>query len=292
MVSSQYVMDHWPLQDVTIGKTITSNPTRSIVQINARQGIFAAKIDTEPVPATQALITLSVFSYLSAQHFIHIPALLPASDGSPAVYSDQFSVTVMEYIDGGYPEPSPASWQQLGSICAKLNSLTDFPHPYCIPVQGVIRELTEQAEEHPAKAEFLQFIDLLRPLQDYPQQGLIHGEINLRNSMRRQTGDLVLIDWDECGTGATILDAGYPLFIVFLSEDLAFHADWAASFYHAYYSDNPPGKVEQDLLFRSGMLHALRYMRFYQPEKRWQRACYAADHKEELMTAIFGNNGS
>jgi Ser/Thr protein kinase RdoA (MazF antagonist) len=292
MVNSQFVMDHWPLQDVTIGKTIYANATRSIVQIDAREGVFAVKIDTEPVPADQALKTLSVFSYLSAQKFPHIPSLLPASDGSPAVYSDQSSMTIMEYIDGGYPEPSSASWRQLGSVCAKLNSLTDFAHPYCVPVQGVIRELTEQAEEHPAKAEFLQFIDLLRPLQNYPQQGLIHGEINLRNSMRRQNGELVLIDWDECGTGATILDAGYPLFIIFLSEDLVFHADWAASFYHAYYSDNPPGKVERDLLFRSGLLHALRYMRFYNSEKRWQRACYAAVHYDELLTAIFGKIGS
>jgi Ser/Thr protein kinase RdoA (MazF antagonist) len=119
------------------------------------------------------------------------------------------------------------------------------------------------------------------------KQGLIHGEINLTNSMCRRNGELVLIDWDECGTGATLIEAGYPLLTVFLTEDLHFHQELAAAFYQEYYGQNQPDEDEKELLFRAALLHALRYMRFANQKKRWQRICFAVAQKDSLLAAIF-----
>jgi Ser/Thr protein kinase RdoA (MazF antagonist) len=127
---------------------------------------------------------------------------------------------------------------------------------------------------------------MLSPLLEDSRQGLVHGEINLTNAMRRQSGELVLVDWDEAGTGAPVMEAGYPLIVVFLTEDLHFQRELASAFYGGYYGDRSPSAAEKDLLFPAALLHALRYMRFANQEKRWRRVCYAVEHKEKLLAAI------
>lgn len=287
MIEPQFVNDHWPLSNVSLGETLQSYPSRKVVRVHAKEGEFVAKIEQEPPPFETAMKTYAIFDFLTSRHFTHIPSLVKATDGNPLVYTHHQSVIVMEFIDGGYPEPTPSTWQGLGQIAAKLNSIQDFPFPYAVPTQSVIQELTDEANNHPDKAQFLAFVDMLLPLLDYSRQGLIHGEINLTNSMRRRNGELVLIDLDEVGTGATVLEAGYPLLTGFLTEDLYFQQDLAAVFYQAYYGQNQPDEYEKELLFRAALLHALRYMQFANQQKRWERICYAVAHKQSLLAAIF-----
>jgi hypothetical protein len=287
MIDPQFLTDHWSLSNVSLGETFQSYPSRKVVRVHAQEGEFVAKVDHQPPSFETVMQTYAIYDFLGSRHFSHIPSLVKATNGNPLVYSDQQCVTVMEFIDGGYPEPTPATWQGLGQIAAKLNSMPGFPYSYGVPTQGVIQELTAEADNYPDKARFLAFVDLLHPLADYSQQGLIHGEINLSNSMRRRNGELVLIDWDEAGTGATVLEAGYPLLTVFLTESLYFHQELAAVFYQAYYGQNQPGGHEKELLFRSALLHALRYMKFANQQKRWERICYAVAHKDSLLAAIF-----
>jgi Ser/Thr protein kinase RdoA (MazF antagonist) len=287
MIDSKFISDHWPLSHVSLGETFQSYPTRNVVRLHAQEGEFVAKIDLEPPTFETALQTYAVYDFLAWRHFTHIPALLKANDGNPLVYDGQQSVSVMEFIDGGAPEPTPATWHSLGQIAASLNSITDFPFSYGVATEGVIEELTEEAHNQPAKAQFLAFVDLLRPLLEDPRQGLIHGEINLSNAMRRRNGELVLIDWDEAGTGETVLEAGYPLLTVFLTEDLSFHQELAGAFYRGYYDQKQPGAPEKELLFRSALLHALRYMKFANQQKRWERICYAVRNKDSLLAQIW-----
>jgi Ser/Thr protein kinase RdoA (MazF antagonist) len=287
MIDPKFFTDHGPLTKVSLGETLQSYSTRKVVRLHAQEGEFVTKIDLEPPAFETALQPCAVYDFLAFRQFTHIPFLVKTKDGSPLVYTGQQCVAVMEFIDGGAPEPTPATWQGLGQVAAKLNAIPDFPLPYVVATDGVIPELIEEAEHHPAKAQFLAFVDLLLPLLDYPGRGLIHGEINLSNSMRRRNGELVLIDWDEAGTGATVLEAGYPLLTVFLTEDLVFHQDLAAAFYQGYYAHKPPDDPEKELIFRSALLHALRYMKFANLQKRWERICYAVDHKDRLLAAIF-----
>jgi Ser/Thr protein kinase RdoA (MazF antagonist) len=287
MLDPQFVAENWPLSAVSFGETFVSYPTRKVVQLHATEGAFVAKIDSQPPSLETVLQTSAIFDFLVSRNFSHIPTLLKTHDGKSLFYAPHQSVTIMEYIGGGYPEPTASSWQELGRIAARLNSFTDYPFSYTIPTQGVIEELTEEAQTHPHKVQFLEFIALLLPLLDSSKQGLIHGEINLANSMCRQNGQLVLIDWDEVGNGATVLETGYPLLNVFLTEDLHFQREQASGFYRSYYGENWPSAAEKELLFRSALLHALRYMRFANQRKRWLRVCYAVAHKDSLLDAIF-----
>jgi Ser/Thr protein kinase RdoA (MazF antagonist) len=287
MIDSKFISNHWPLTNVSLGETFQSYPTRKVVRLHAQEGEFVAKIDLEPPAFDATLQTYAIYDFLASRHFSHIPFLLKAADGNPLVYTAKQSVAVIEFIDGTAPEHTPATWQSLGQVAASLNSIIDCPYPYCVATEGVIEELTEEADHHPAKAQFLAFVDLLRPLLEDPRQGLIHGEINLSNAMRRRNGELVLIDWDEAGTGETVLEAGYPLLTVFLTESLSFQQELAAAFYRGYYDQKQPDDNEKELLFRSALLHALRYMKFANQQKRWERICYAVRNKDSLLAAIF-----
>lgn len=288
MVDLRFVTEHWPLSGVSFGESFVSYPTRRVVQVHANEGTFVAKINSEPLTMEESLKSYAIFDFLQARDFTHAPALLKTLAGESVLYTEGQSVAIMEYIDGGHPEATIATWQELGRIAARLNALTDYPFAYAIPTKGVIVELTEEAQSHVHKAQFLEFIALLSPLLDDPRQGLVHGEINLTNAMRRRNGELVLIDWDEAGTGTTVLEAGYPLVVVFLTEELHFQQELARAFYNGYYGDRLPSAAEKDLLFRTALLHALRYMRFANQEKRWRRVCYAVEHKERLLTSIWG----
>jgi hypothetical protein len=283
-----FFMDHWPLTGVSFGETFQSYPSRRVVRLHAKEGEFVAKMDSEPSAPETALRSLAVYGFLTSRGFAHIPRLLDATNGRPVVYSEHMSVTVLEFIEGGRPAPVPATWKVLGQIAAKLNSIVDFPGSYAVPTEGVILELAEEAKDHPARRRFLEYVDRLGPLVLYPRQGLIHGEINLGNAMQRRNGELVLIDWDEAGSGATVLEAGYPLLTVFLTEDLCFQRELAVAFYGAYYGPNQPDDAEKDLVFRSALLHALRYARYGNRQKRWDRICHAVAHRESLLANIFG----
>jgi Ser/Thr protein kinase RdoA (MazF antagonist) len=212
---------------------------------------------------------------------------MKTQDGKCFVQSAEQIVAVMEYIDGDPLTPAPETWHSLGKVARALNEFADYPLEYGVPTNLAIDELTEHARSHFKREKFEAFIDELKPILSYPRRGLIHGEINLANAARRQDGTVTLLDWDEAGTGYTILEAGYPLITVFLTEDLHFHCDLASAFFRGYYGGNGPTQDEKQFLFQAALLHALRYMGHGDRAKRWERICYAAAHKDEIFSAIF-----
>ena len=286
MLKPHFFAEHWPLTDISFGKTLQAYPTRRVVQILAAQGAFVAKIDDQPLTHEGASQAYAVFDFLMSRGFAHIPVLLKTKDGRPFVQTDHQHVWLMEYVGGEPPEASPATWKQLGAIARALNAFTDYPIRYAIDTQGAIAELTEEANTHPYGAQFHDFVSSLTPLLQAPEYGLVHGEINLANAARRSDGTLVLLDWDEAGHGPTVLEAGYPLIVVFLTEDLLFRRELATAFYHQYYAGSTPSDDERELLFRAALLHALRYMQFANQQKRWERVCYAVAHRELLLSVL------
>ncbi|MEZ4728899.1 MAG: phosphotransferase [Caldilineaceae bacterium] len=287
MLTSHLITNHWPLDNVSFGETFQSYPTRRVMRVHAAQGAFVAKIDSQPPAYEAACQPYAIFDFLVEQAFPHIPALLKTRDGQPLLYRDGQSIALMEYIDGGQPDNSPATWEALGKAVAGLNAITDCPVPYAIPTDRAIAELTAGAQTHSHPKQFLDFIAMLSPLLTTPTHGLVHGEINRANVRQRHDGALVIIDWDEAGHGPTVLEAGYPLLTVFLTEKLHFQRLQAQAFYRGYFGAHSPGAAEQDLLFRAALLHALRYMAFANQQQRWARIYYAVTHRTHLLNAIF-----
>ncbi len=242
-----------------------------------------AKIDDDPLPFECIRQNLAVFDFLASRAFPYIPTLLKTSDGRAFVYAPRQSVIVLEYLAGERPAATPATWAEYGVIARTLNAYQAYPHPYAVATEGAIAELTEQAKHHVYADRFQTFVSWLTPLLHAPNHGLIHGEMNLANAAYRGDGTLVLLDWDDAGMGPTVLEAGYPLIIVFLTEDLQPQPDLARAFYQSYYAGSAPNDDEKDLVFRAALLHALRYMPFANQQQRWERICYAVAHKEQLL---------
>lgn len=286
MLNPHFIAEHWPLTDISFGETFESYPTRRVVQVCAAQGEFVAKIDDQPLAIDVASQAYAVFDFLASRAFPHIPVLLKTRDGHRLVHTHNRSIALMEYVGGERPDASRSTWEEFGAIARTLNTITGYPNSYAIDMQGAIAELMEQANAYPHKAQFHRFVTLLAPLVYAPKLGLVHGDINLANAARRKDGTLVLLDWDEAGTGPTVLEAGYLLIVVFLTEDLHFRQELATAFYHRYYAGSAPPDDEKELLFRAALLHALRSMQWANHQQRWERVCYAVAHQKQLLSAL------
>lgn len=145
--------------------------------------------------------------------------------------------------------------------------------------------MTRLAPRYPFEREFLELVATLRVLADQPA-GLIHGEINPANSVLSPNDQLTLVDWDQAGRGPLLLEAGDPLLTAFLTEDLRFRQDSAVAFYDDYTDGVGMTEADRNLAFTAALLHALRYLRFGNPETRWARIRYALTHRDELLSAI------
>ena len=236
---------------------------------------------------------LYVYDFLAGRGFPHIPALLCTRDGAPLVYSAGQRVCLMEYIPHGLPGFTEApdrqaqAWQALGQAAAALNAITGYPYAHPITVSGAIAELTAWVEGRPFELRFLALVSRLGALEHSQPIGLIHAEINTANARRRDDGTVVLLDWDEAGNGPAMLEAGYPLITVFLSEqDLMFQHRQAAAFYRGYTGGVSLSRGDRELIFNADLLHALRYMSFANVERRWERICYAVDHEAMLLDVL------
>jgi len=283
---------HWDLDHVVPGPVLQRFPTRTVVSIRSDQGSFVVKAYenawalglVRPSP-TEIDRCLYVFDYLAMKGFRHAPSLLKTSAGDRFLRTEGTTFYILERIEGSRPPATTETWAELGRLAKLLNMYNDFPYDYPISVAGTIAELTRKAERYPFRTDFLHLVSTLEILADQPAC-LIHGEINLANSVMSPHGRISILDWDQAGTGPWALDAGYPLITTFLSEDLAFDAGSASAFYGSWGARQGMSADRQELIFTAALLHALRYLEFGDPARRWARIQYALAHKDELLSAL------
>jgi Ser/Thr protein kinase RdoA (MazF antagonist) len=289
------VARHWPLDHVVRGSILQQGSTRITFAIRAVQGQFVVKVYDDD--AALGLVNpdleeidqhLSILDYLAGKEFGHAPRLLRTRTGARYVRTGGKTIVILEQVAGTTAPDTPAIWAELGRIGARLNGYRDYPHAYGVPIAGVIAELTQHARQYPFRQPFLELVGTLGVLENQPTS-LIHGEINPANTVLEPGGRLVLVDWDEAGTGPLVLEAGYPLLTQFVTERLVFRRDEAVAFYDAYTGGaglTPEGK---DLVFTAALLHALRYIGAGgNPETRWTRIQFALEHRDELLAVIPG----
>ena len=286
---------HWPLDRVALGPVLQRSPTRTTCAILADQGQFVVKIYDDAAalglgnPAPEEIDQhLSVLEYLAGRDFGHAPGLLRTRTGARYVRTGGMTIAILEQIAGTTPPDTPATWAALGRIAAHLNGYRDYPYAYGVPIAGTIGELTQHAAQYPFRQPFLELVARLRVLENQPS-GLIHGEINLANAVLAADGRLVLVDWDEAGTGPWVLEAGYPLLTHFLTEQLVIHRAAASAYYEAYTAGAGMTAEGKELVLTAALLHALRYLGAGgYPETRWARIRFALDHRDELLAVIAG----
>lgn len=278
------VTANWPLSSVSVGEAFSTYPTRKSFTVHAREGSFVAKVDLSPRRAPE---TLQVFEYLADRGFEHVPALLRTRDGALSVDLDGRRICMMEFV----PEPIAVddperTWGDLGLVAARLNGHTDYPLPHAIPVGAAIQEMDRWVDGRPYEREYRELLDRVADVDDAEATGLVHGEIHTANARRRDDGTVVLLDWDEAGSGPTVIEYGYPLIGVFVDEQtLTFDEAGATAFYRGYREGG--GEMDRSRLFAAALFHALRYTRFGDSDRRWRRIRYAVE-QEGALTAVVG----
>lgn len=286
------VEGHWNLGHVTPGAVLQQSPTRTVMAIHSDQGAFVVKAYENAwalglVNPTSREIDchLHIFDFLAEKRFGHAPSLLRTTTGSRFVQAEDVTICVLALIEGDAPPSTSETWAELGRIAARLGEYGDYPYPYGIPVTGTIVELTRNADQYPFRADMLRLISTFEILVDQPPC-LVHGEINTRNAILAPDGRLSLLDWDQAGTGPWPLEAGYPLITTFLSEDLVFDSGAASAFYGSWSAHRQMMAEHRELIFTAAVLHALRYLEFGDPARRWARIQHALAHRDSLLSAL------
>ncbi len=283
---------HWNLDHVVPGAVLQQSPTRTVIAIQADQGTFVVKAYENAWalglvnPTTSEIDRhLHIFDFLAETRFGHAPSLLRTATGSRFAQTDDATVCVLSLIDGDAPPSTPETWAVLGRIAARVGEYGNYPYPYGIPVAGTIAELTRNAERYPFRTDMLRLISALDMLVDQPPC-LIHGEINTRNAIMAPDGRILLLDWDQAGTGPWPLEPGYPLITTFLSEDLVFDSAAASAFYGSWSAGREITAEHREFVFTAAVLHALRYLKFGDPARRWARIQHAVAHKDALLATL------
>jgi len=289
---STLVERHWGLEHVVPNQILQRYGNRTVLSIQSDQGNFVVKAyrDESALGLNRPVTTeidqrLGIYEYLAGQDFGRAPSLLVTSTGNRFVRSGGATVFILKYIEGTRPSATPESWAELGLMATQLNTYTDFPISYGIPVAGTIAELMRKAERYSFGNEYVRLVSTLEILADQPAR-LIHGEINTANSVLSSDGQIFLIDWDQAGMGPWVLEPGYPLITTFLSDDLVFDARAAAAFYGSWTAGETMTAERRDLVFTAALLHALRYLEFGDPIRRWARIQFALAQKDELLSVL------
>lgn len=272
----------WVLSGVTIVDERASYPTRKVLRLCSDQGDFAAKLFKD-LTRHDVLSSIETLLDVRQQGFAHAPDVLAARSGSLAQMTTVGPMVIMEYLPTPLDDSDASSWGDLGSALAELNALTG-DRSFAIPVGTALRDQITRAEGTPFEAGVRRLVERLDHLGSIPSTGVVHGEANPSNAARRATGELVLLDWDQAGTGMRALDYGYPLVTCHISEDL--QADEAAihAFYESYRAQG--GSIDVSMAIDAALFHALRYMWFADTEARWERIEFALRAESDLAELI------
>lgn len=282
--------DNWAFGGVSSVELVVIREfeNRFVYRFRANEGIFVCKVIPDVCSNDEMEERIFIYDFLKERGFQHIPDLIKMrSEKYVFTTEKQLHILVMEHIDGGEPAQTVENYGQLGGILGKLNNIADYPKQALISVDAIRPGFPKIAEQLPddIRNEYL-FIAHSLPDIDQLPQALLHFEANLPNSVQRKDGTIVLVDWDEAGNGAVVLDPGLHFVSVFLSEDLDFDEVNAKAFYSAYLKEHPLSSREKEWLLDASVFHALRYVVWGDPLKRWKRIKWALDNRDLLMSVL------
>jgi len=226
--SLNVVQRDWPLSALKLVAWHRTVPSRAVAHVVTAEHEFAVKADADPHPSV-------IGGELVQAHVARLrPNLavepIPSRSGALAVTTRGWRFSVTRWVDGGTPSEERDVWAQIGAALADLHSLPPVERQFAIPAEAACRELTA----HPQWPTDL-VSEVVRRLRGMAQAPLavVHGQPSPANVFQEPDGSVALLDWDESGTGPAVLDVGYPLICVFLTEEKHWQAERAQAFFRS-----------------------------------------------------------
>lgn len=236
ILNSAIVEKNWPLTDVLIQTLPNQGQAGVVGLVVSNEGKFVYKIAgawKEKQALTQDLLGVEL---LLKKGFHSVPKILRTRGNNFLIEIKGSYVYLLEYIDGSIPDKSAETYKKLGLLTAELHSVEGYPYKTEFTPAAIIESnLYKIAYELPFKTEYLKVVDTLPEFKDLPEV-VIHTDIAPSNAVLKENGELVLLDWDDVGLGARVLDVSFPLIQQFVTEDCELQEDIAKAFYDSYKS--------------------------------------------------------
>lgn len=280
----------WPISGASIGQTLkTTKFGRNVTILNAVEGKFVYKVADEWKTKNALVRDLLAFDLLLQQNFKHIPNLLKTKNGESFAEADSRFIYILEYVGNKNPEPTVETYAKLGQITAQLHQIQNYQHKTDFhPGPIIAKNLISISDGLPFKEDYLQLVRSLPSFDNLPKT-LIHTDISTCNAIEKESGDLILIDWDDVGMGIRLLDIAFPLIQQFISEDGDFFEEQMNAFYGAYFSNIKITYMEMEKLFPAALFIALMYINYGDTKKRWNRIQWATKNKKVLEKIVRSN---
>jgi Ser/Thr protein kinase RdoA (MazF antagonist) len=196
------------------------------------RGIFCVREENErrwvlrllnhPDAAREFHITATLLDWLNQQHY-PVPRVRRTRARQLVGMRDTWALLLLSFIEGEVITPEPANLRLLGVRLGQLHGLAHDPasvmrlsrcHPETI-ASRTIPQLNAGSQSAPEAFAAL-FQSLSASMSAIVQMehlplGITHGDCWYMNAIKAEAQDVRLIDWDNVGIGAPILDLGYLL---------------------------------------------------------------------------------
>jgi Ser/Thr protein kinase RdoA (MazF antagonist) len=279
-LTSDIFEKHWPLTGVALGKRLdASTSPRPVGIIHAKEGDYVFKVADQRSDWSHALEALD---YLPAHGFTQVPRLLNTKQCETYQDLGDDRICIMEFVDGSTPQRNTESCAKLGHLMASLHTIEGYPYSATFTPSEVIEgELPTLVADKPFQDEYLRLVESLPSFEDLPQ-AIIHTDLSFGNVIERADGELVMIDFDDMGVGARVIDLAYPLILSFVTRDCIYREDNARAFFSAYRSQMELSDQEIELIFPGSLFFALMYVIYGDIDSNWKRIQWAVANRSLL----------
>jgi Ser/Thr protein kinase RdoA (MazF antagonist) len=285
MIDPNIITSYWPLTNVVVTNWSEQGRGGCVGYINSKQGMFIYKIAGSWKTKEAIEDNLTCLEFINKNTQSISPSLLQTKEGTKCKQVHDKIIYILQCIEGQKPEESIENYFLLGSQLANLHCLTGVLPNTRFTSNEIKKNILDQASSYSFEEDMKSVLTNIPSFLDVPHV-LIHCDPSLSNCIKTTENNLVLIDWDEVGTGPSVIDLGAFLIQQFVTEDCVFNTEYAQSFYAGYNSIRRLSPVEIENIFWSGILRGCFYLPFGDIQKRWRRITWSLENRNLLEKVL------
>ncbi len=296
-----FIKSNWGLENIKAPEVLQKNKEREVYLAKSGEDSFVLKIFHSEQAKKSIMKYTDVLAFVMQSEFKYAPKIFKSLSGNYIVYKQGSPSYLMEYIKGEEIKENENDEYRLGALLAELHMLQGCPIFSDIDTSKSIAAMLTRFDKYSFKDEYE---DIVKRLPDFSmmKQSFIHTDVHPQNAIKRDNGEICLIDFDEAGIGSTYIDLGYPLITQFVQftgrkengivpdiNKLEFHYNEAKAFYNGYFSISPMPDDEKQFIFDGAVFMQLLYMPVFGDDAvqyMWRILTFALDNKPLLLSAL------
>lgn len=280
------VLAHWNITDFQIAERYHTQTERILCRIDTAEASYFLRGLPRQIGEETVRGNVMAHEYLGNQ-FCMAPAVFPTQEGKKYLEEGGHWFYLTEYIAGKNLEENETDEYALGRLAARLHELKEYDHPSGLNSDK--SRFYSWFAEKGFKAEFDQILNEL-PIFSEQEQCFIHTDLGPHNAMRKDNGEVLLIDLDDAGIGPKYLDLGWPFIMQFVDFDhqaqrMQYRFDLALAFLRGYFEEETLSRHEYNMIWSGAVFMHISYMKTYGPDavdSLWKILQFGMAQQEEL----------